>query len=241
MIDSIDAAGRDEAVRVILISGAGDHFCSGFDIVSRNADDGTRPRVGSIQRRLPSQAHRLIPLILNTQTPVVCRGAGVGRGDRPQPRAGRRLRRRRRRRAVLDAVRRPRLHARQRRHLAAAASHRRGARARDAPARPGRRRRGGGGLGDVPPDRARRRPRRRTWTRSWRSSPGARRSRVGLDEVAAEQRARDAADRAPSATRPSRWSCRRGAKTSAKVSPRSARSAIPISRAGESRGRCTTR
>ena len=76
MIDSIDAAGRDETVRVIVISGEGDHFCSGFDIVSRNADDGTRPRVGSIQRRLPSQAHRLIPLILNTQTPVVCRVQG---------------------------------------------------------------------------------------------------------------------------------------------------------------------
>ena len=76
MIDAIEAAGRDEAVRVIVISGAGDHFCSGFDIVSRNAGDGARPRVGSIQRRLPSQAHRLIPLILTTQTPVVCRVQG---------------------------------------------------------------------------------------------------------------------------------------------------------------------
>ncbi len=40
------------------------------------------PRVGSIQRRLPSQAHRLIPLILETQTPVVTRvqgwTAGIG-------------------------------------------------------------------------------------------------------------------------------------------------------------------
>ncbi len=76
MIDSIEAAGRDEAVRVIVISGAGDHFCSGFDIVSRNAGDSPRPRVGSIQRRLPSQAHRLVPLILTTQTPVVCRVQG---------------------------------------------------------------------------------------------------------------------------------------------------------------------
>ncbi len=79
MIDAVDAAGRDEGVRVIVISGAGDHFCSGFDIVSRNAGntgDGPRPRVGSIQRRLPSQAHRLIPLILTTQTPVVCRVQG---------------------------------------------------------------------------------------------------------------------------------------------------------------------
>ena len=41
MIDSVDAAGRDEAVRAIVLSGEGDHFCSGFDIVSRNAEDGT--------------------------------------------------------------------------------------------------------------------------------------------------------------------------------------------------------
>jgi 2-(1,2-epoxy-1,2-dihydrophenyl)acetyl-CoA isomerase len=76
LIDAIDAAGRDEDVRVVVISGAGEHFCSGFDIVSRNATSGDRPRVGSIQRRLPSQAHRLIPLVLTTQTPVVCRVQG---------------------------------------------------------------------------------------------------------------------------------------------------------------------
>ena len=82
MIDAVDAAGRDEAVRVIVIDGEGEHFCSGFDIVSRNDASGRRPRVGSIQRRLPSQAHRLIPLICDVQTPVVCavRGwaAGIG-------------------------------------------------------------------------------------------------------------------------------------------------------------------
>jgi 2-(1,2-epoxy-1,2-dihydrophenyl)acetyl-CoA isomerase len=81
MIDALDRAGRDEAVRAILIAGAGEHFCSGFDIVSRNAESG-RPRAGSIQRRLPSQAHRLIPLVCTAQVPVVCavRGwaAGIG-------------------------------------------------------------------------------------------------------------------------------------------------------------------
>src|ERR1700712_576956 len=61
LIDAIDAAGRDEAVRVIVICGAGDNFCGGADIIARNAPDGKRPRAGSIQRRLPSQAHRLIP------------------------------------------------------------------------------------------------------------------------------------------------------------------------------------
>lgn len=82
LIDAVDAAGRDEAVRVIALTGAGDHFCGGADIVARNEEGGARPRAGSIQRRLPSQAHRLIPLLLTVQTPVVCAvqgwAAGIG-------------------------------------------------------------------------------------------------------------------------------------------------------------------
>jgi len=81
LIDAVDRAGRDESVRAILLASAGEHFCSGFDIVARNQEGG-KPRVGSIQRRLPSQAHRLIPLLCTTQVPVVCavRGwaAGIG-------------------------------------------------------------------------------------------------------------------------------------------------------------------
>ena len=81
-IAAIDSAGRDEDVRVIVLTGSGKDFCSGFDIVSRNAAGGPRPRVGSIQRRLPSQAHHLIPLMLRTQVPIVSvvRGwaAGIG-------------------------------------------------------------------------------------------------------------------------------------------------------------------
>lgn len=82
LIDAVDAAGRDEVVRAIVLTGTGEDFCSGFDLVARNEPGGARPRVGSIQRRLPSQAHRLIPLLLQVQTPVVCvvRGwaAGIG-------------------------------------------------------------------------------------------------------------------------------------------------------------------
>jgi 2-(1,2-epoxy-1,2-dihydrophenyl)acetyl-CoA isomerase len=81
-IEAVDTAGRDENVRVVHISGSGNHFCGGADIVARNAGDQRRPRVGAIQRRLPSQAHRLIPLICQVQVPVVCavRGwaAGIG-------------------------------------------------------------------------------------------------------------------------------------------------------------------
>src|SRR6185312_12626413 len=80
-IDAVDLAGRDEAVRAIFITSAGEHFCSGFDWVARNQEGG-KPRAGSIQRRLPSQAHRLIPLLCTVQVPVVCavRGwaAGIG-------------------------------------------------------------------------------------------------------------------------------------------------------------------
>jgi len=80
LIDAVDNAGRDEAVRVILITGSGDHFCAGFDIVGRNEPGGKKPSAGSIQRRLPSQAHRLIPLLLTVQTPVVCAARGWAAG-----------------------------------------------------------------------------------------------------------------------------------------------------------------
>ena len=82
LIDALDAAGRDERVRAVLLTGAGDHFCGGADIVARNAPGGRRPRVGSIQRRVPSLAHRLIELVCTVQVPIVCavRGwaAGIG-------------------------------------------------------------------------------------------------------------------------------------------------------------------
>ncbi len=83
MTEALTEAGSDESVRVVVVRGAGEHFCAGFDIVGRNAGSGAqRPRVGSIQRRLPSAAHRLIEVLCTTQTPVVCsvRGwaAGIG-------------------------------------------------------------------------------------------------------------------------------------------------------------------
>jgi 2-(1,2-epoxy-1,2-dihydrophenyl)acetyl-CoA isomerase len=81
-IDAVEAAQNDESVRAVLVRGAGRDFCSGFDIVSRNRSSGDRPRVGSIQRRLPSQAHRLVPMLLELQVPVVAavRGYAVGLG-----------------------------------------------------------------------------------------------------------------------------------------------------------------
>ena len=82
LIEVIDRAGRDEAVRAIVLSGEGEHFCAGADIIARNTAGGQKPRAGSIQRRLPSQAHRLIPVMLSVQTPLICKvhgwAAGIG-------------------------------------------------------------------------------------------------------------------------------------------------------------------
>src|SRR6476620_9887820 len=74
LISALDDAATDDSVRVIVLEGAGEHFCGGADIVARDAGDGNRkPRAGSIQRRLPTQAHRLIPQLMRIQVPVVCK------------------------------------------------------------------------------------------------------------------------------------------------------------------------
>jgi 2-(1,2-epoxy-1,2-dihydrophenyl)acetyl-CoA isomerase len=81
LIDAVEAAGND-GTRVVVLEGAGDHFCGGADILARNVGSGDRPRAGSIQRRLPNQAHRLIPLLCRVQVPIVCKvrgwAAGIG-------------------------------------------------------------------------------------------------------------------------------------------------------------------
>jgi 2-(1,2-epoxy-1,2-dihydrophenyl)acetyl-CoA isomerase len=82
LIAAIEAAATDDSLRVILLEGAGEHFCAGADIVVRNASGERKPRAGSIQRRLPTQAHRLITLLCEVQVPVVCKvrgwAAGIG-------------------------------------------------------------------------------------------------------------------------------------------------------------------
>jgi 2-(1,2-epoxy-1,2-dihydrophenyl)acetyl-CoA isomerase len=80
LISSLESANQDEAVRVVVLRGAGEDFCTGFDILTRNARPEAKPRVGSIQRRLPSQTHRLIPLLCSIQVPVVCAVQGWAAG-----------------------------------------------------------------------------------------------------------------------------------------------------------------
>jgi 2-(1,2-epoxy-1,2-dihydrophenyl)acetyl-CoA isomerase len=82
LIRALETASTDDELRVVLLTAVGEHFCGGFDIVGRNAERDRKPRTGSIQRRLPTQANRLIPLLLQLQLPVVCaaRGWAVGIG-----------------------------------------------------------------------------------------------------------------------------------------------------------------
>ena len=81
LVDALTVASTDDRVRCILLDGSGNHFCGGADIVARNRTDGApRPRTGSIQRRLPTQAHHLIPLICEVQVPVVCKVRGFAAG-----------------------------------------------------------------------------------------------------------------------------------------------------------------
>ena len=81
LVEALEDAATDDGLRVVLLSGRGDDFCSGADWVATNAD-AAKPRTGSIQRRTPLQAHRLIALLMETQLPVVCavRGWAAGLG-----------------------------------------------------------------------------------------------------------------------------------------------------------------
>lgn len=82
MIGHLSRVGTDESVRVIRVDAEGPDFCAGADLVANNAKSERKPRVGSTQRRLPNKANRLIPLMLETQVPVVTvvRGWAAGLG-----------------------------------------------------------------------------------------------------------------------------------------------------------------
>jgi len=75
LCEIVDVAGSDEDVRVIHLSGSGDDFCSGFDLALRGGSD-ERPRAGATQRQMRWHVNRLIPSMLECQTPIVASVSG---------------------------------------------------------------------------------------------------------------------------------------------------------------------
>jgi len=75
LTETIEAAGSDDAIRVIALSGTGDDFCSGFDLSLREPRE-SKPRAGATQRQMRWHVNRLIPTMLETQTPIVTAATG---------------------------------------------------------------------------------------------------------------------------------------------------------------------
>jgi 2-(1,2-epoxy-1,2-dihydrophenyl)acetyl-CoA isomerase len=80
LVRALEDAAVDETLRAIVIGSTGDDFCAGADWVATNSGAGPRPRTGSIQRRTPLQAHRLVELLTEVQLPVVCAVKGWAAG-----------------------------------------------------------------------------------------------------------------------------------------------------------------
>jgi 2-(1,2-epoxy-1,2-dihydrophenyl)acetyl-CoA isomerase len=82
IVDALEQASLDDALRAVLLRSSGADFCAGSDWVASNTGGGPRPRTGSVQRRTPLQAHRIIQLLVEIQLPVVCvvRGWAAGLG-----------------------------------------------------------------------------------------------------------------------------------------------------------------
>ncbi len=82
MVEALERAATDDSLRVVLLRSSGADFCAGANWVATNDPTDAKPRTGSIQRRTPLQAHRLIELLMEIQLPVVCevRGWAAGLG-----------------------------------------------------------------------------------------------------------------------------------------------------------------
>lgn len=80
LVYHVENAVDEPEIRVIVLEGDGSDFCAGADLRDVNARSEVKPRVGDIQRRVPRQAHRLIPALLRVQIPVVALVRGIASG-----------------------------------------------------------------------------------------------------------------------------------------------------------------
>lgn len=75
-------ARTDDSVRVIVLRGAGDAFCSGVDLETFSPSDGSRPTVLERRNMLADRIHRVALALEDLDKPVVAamRGVAVGAG-----------------------------------------------------------------------------------------------------------------------------------------------------------------
>jgi 2-(1,2-epoxy-1,2-dihydrophenyl)acetyl-CoA isomerase len=84
--DAVDDAVADDAVRVVVLRGRGDHFCAGAEIGGADARgaDGepapARPRTGHLQRNLRASPHRMIRALYEAEIPIVSGVQGYAAG-----------------------------------------------------------------------------------------------------------------------------------------------------------------
>jgi 2-(1,2-epoxy-1,2-dihydrophenyl)acetyl-CoA isomerase len=81
--DAIVGAVADDAVRVVVIRGRGDHFCSGAEIGTESSDRNeapTKPRTGHLQRNLRASPHRMVRTLFEAEIPIVTGVQGYAAG-----------------------------------------------------------------------------------------------------------------------------------------------------------------
>ena len=84
--DAVEGAVADDAVRVVVIRGDGNHFCSGAEIGTGGArDEATgerppKPRTGHLQRSLRASPHRMIRTLFEAEIPIVTGVQGYAAG-----------------------------------------------------------------------------------------------------------------------------------------------------------------
>ncbi len=81
--DAVEGAVADDAVRVVVIRGRGDHFCSGAEIGTGGSDRDekpARPRTGHLQRNLRASPHRMVRALFEAEIPIVTGVQGYAAG-----------------------------------------------------------------------------------------------------------------------------------------------------------------
>jgi 2-(1,2-epoxy-1,2-dihydrophenyl)acetyl-CoA isomerase len=80
MIDLLEAADADPAVRAVVIGAKGKHFCTGADLRGGQSPEQPARAVGSVMRTIATGAQRLIAAALDCRKPVVASVGGTAAG-----------------------------------------------------------------------------------------------------------------------------------------------------------------